>query len=128
MCHELGHTPGLDHVDTGSCMNDSQEAVFQQEVPINKDFRELERIYQHQDDTTTVGGKQQDDKKDKKDRKRKRDRDDDRHRQDERRRDEQAEPFSVETLADGRKVVSFITWAHDASAEAVTQNGPLRAP
>src|SRR5215213_11179733 len=43
MCHELGHTPGLDHVDTDSCMNDSQDAVFHQVVPTNKDFNQLAR-------------------------------------------------------------------------------------
>jgi hypothetical protein len=154
LCHELGHTPGLDHVSSKSCMNDSQQAVFQNTVPINKDFRQLERIYKHKDSSTTVAGKQkkqkkkkQDskdkkDKKDKKDRKNrdgknKKDRDDrkrdrDRNRDRKRARNERAgsesffdptslpsvpsgldagETVMVETLDDGRKVVSFITWA-----------------
>ena len=28
LCHELGHTLGLDHPETTSCMNNSQHAVF----------------------------------------------------------------------------------------------------
>ena len=44
MCHELGHTPGLDHVGTNSCMNDSQFAVFNNLHPINKDFNQLAHL------------------------------------------------------------------------------------
>ena len=54
LCHELGHTIGLDHVDTTSCMNDSQYAVFNYVEPINDDFRQLRRIYEHGDTTRTV--------------------------------------------------------------------------
>ena len=66
MCHEIGHTTGLDHVSTNSCMNDSQDAVFNNLHPINKDFNQLARIYNHTDSTTTVAGAQKKDKKDKK--------------------------------------------------------------
>ena len=151
LCHELGHTPGLDHVNTNSCMNDSQQAVFDNLVPINKDFRQLERIYQHKDSTTTVAGKQKakknkDKKKNKNNRQDERDgRNKDRNRDDRNRdrdgrrsRDERAgsesffdpmalpavpsgsdadETVTVETLEDGRTVVTFITWADEAATE-----------
>ena len=149
LCHELGHTPGLDHGDTNSCMNDSQQAVFGNLVPINKDFRQLERIYQHKDSTSTVAGKQKAKKKknkkqeskdgrnrDGKNRDGKRDRDRDRKRS--RNEGARAEGFfdptalpavpsgsdadetvMVETLDDGRTVMTFITWADEAAvAEA----------
>ena len=54
ICHELGHTLGLDHPDTTSCMNNSQHAVFNYVAPINDDFRQLRRIYEHEDATRTV--------------------------------------------------------------------------
>src|SRR5215203_6232930 len=66
MCHEIGHTAGLPHVSTNSCMNDSQEAVFNNLHPISKDFNHQARIYNHTDSATTVAGAQKKDKKDKK--------------------------------------------------------------
>jgi hypothetical protein len=54
ICHELGHTLGLDHSETTSCVNDSQYAVFNYLTAINDDFRQLRRIYEHEDATTTV--------------------------------------------------------------------------
>ena len=54
LCHELGHTIGLGHPNTRSCMNNSQHAVFNYVTPIRRDFRELKRIYDHQDRETTV--------------------------------------------------------------------------
>jgi hypothetical protein len=54
LCHELGHTMGLDHPETTSCMNNSQYAVFNYVNPINDDFRQLRRTYEHQDATRTV--------------------------------------------------------------------------
>ena len=54
LCHELGHTMGLDHPETTSCMNNSQYAVFNYVAPINEDFRQLRRTYEHQDATRTV--------------------------------------------------------------------------
>ena len=54
ICHELGHAIGLDHVDTRSCMNNSQYAVFNYVNPIRRDFRQLERIYSHRDGKTTI--------------------------------------------------------------------------
>jgi hypothetical protein len=122
MCHELGHTPGLEHVNTSSCMNDSQDAVQHQLVPINKDFNELDQIYQHKDSYTTVGGKQKKDKDDSKKKHKKHKR----HQDDRAIKDDFFLPTSlpavpsglvgtqsevVQTLEDGRKVVSFITWA-----------------
>ena len=101
ICHELGHTMGLDHVDTKSCMNNSQYAVFNYVKPIRSDFRQLQRIYDHRDDETTVsgasvtsesvmtptslptrpsGG-------------------------------DATESKTVQTLDDGRQVITFITWA-----------------
>jgi hypothetical protein len=55
LCHELGHTLGLDHPDTTSCMNNSQHAVFHYVTPLTDDFRDLRRIYAHPDATRTVG-------------------------------------------------------------------------
>jgi hypothetical protein len=69
MCHELGHALGLDHTNTNSCMNDSQQAVFNNVKPITKDFQELARIYNHRDSTTTVAGNQGKKKTQDKDRK-----------------------------------------------------------
>ena len=54
MCHELGHTAGLGHVATSSCLNDSQQAIVANVEPRNQDFRDLARIYAHKDATTTV--------------------------------------------------------------------------
>lgn len=140
LCHELGHTPGLDHVSTNSCMNDSQQAVFNNVTPINKDFRHLERIYQHKDSTTTVAGKQKKQKKKKqgskdRDGKKRRDRDDrkrDRDRSGRAGTESFFDPTSlpavpsgadadetvlVETLDDGRTVVTFITWADEGAGD-----------
>ena len=130
MCHELGHTPGLDHVSTSSCMNDSQSAVFNNLHPINKDFNQLARIYNHTDSTTTVAGAQA---KDKKDNKKKSDKKSRKKRNRNRRQSRaQSEGFfsptsspsapnglngsetmTVESNEDGRKVVTFITWAEE---------------
>lgn len=75
ICHELGHALGLDHANTNSCMNESQEAVFNNVKPINKDFQQLARIYDHRDSTTTVAGDQGKNKdKDKKKKKQDKDR------------------------------------------------------
>ena len=40
LCHELGHAIGLEHVNTRSCMNNSQYAVFNYLKPIRSDFRQ----------------------------------------------------------------------------------------
>lgn len=44
-CHEMGHAIGLDHETTKSCMNDSESAIFNNTKPINRDFKELRKIY-----------------------------------------------------------------------------------
>jgi len=130
MCHELGHAPGLDHISSSSCMNDSQYAVFNQLAPINKDFNQLERIYSHSDATTTVAGTQKKDKNEndrkkkgrsgKRDRKGRRDGRRDRHQHAgvERIHSEgsASETVTIETLPDGQTVVSFITWAQDPAS------------
>jgi hypothetical protein len=116
MCHEIGHTAGLDHVDTESCMNDSQQAVFGNLQPINKDFKQLERIYVHSDSTSTVAGAQAKEKNDKKtkntnknkNKKKSGKKNDKRNR---RARAPLSESVTVETTDEGRKVVTFITWA-----------------
>ena len=108
MCHEIGHTTGLDHVSTNSCMNDSQFAVFNNLEPINKDFNQLERIYGHSDSTSTVAGGQKKDKKTKKDKKKSRKKNGKRNRK---KQGPLSESVTVETTAEGRKVVTFITWA-----------------
>jgi hypothetical protein len=130
MCHELGHTAGLDHVSTSSCMNDSQDAVFNNLHPTNKDFNQLARIYNHTDSTTTVSGAQA---KDKKDNKKKSGKKKDKKRSHRNRRQSGAESegfspttspsgpnglngsetMTVESSEDGRKVVTFITWAEE---------------
>ena len=127
MCHEMGHTIGLDHVDTTSCMNDSQYAVFHYVKPINKDFRQLAKIYKNTDSYTTVDGKQKKEKKDKKKKKNKKNKNG-KKKQDSRANAKQRkkemrkkransegigarETVSVERMADGRTVVTYITWA-----------------
>ncbi len=107
MCHELGHTPGLDHVSTDSCMNDSQFAVFNNLEPINKDFNQLERIYGHNDSSSTVAGGQKRENNNKKKKKKS----GKKNRRDGRRQAPQSESVTVETDEEGRKVVTFITWA-----------------
>src|SRR5215207_3198775 len=54
ICHELGHTVGLDHPETESCTNDSQDAIFTYVTPTNQDFRWLRQIYEHPDEARTV--------------------------------------------------------------------------
>ena len=129
MCHELGHAAGLDHTSSGSCLNDSQYAVFNQLVPTKKDFKQLERIYSHTDSTTTVAGKQKKSKKDEpKDKKGKGGKNHRKRRQDDQRMRNQhagverinteraaSETMMIETLPDGRKVVNFITWAQNSA-------------
>ena len=101
LCHELGHTMGLDHVDTQSCMNHSQDAVFENLKPIRSDFRNLRRIYDHRDDDTTVSSASVTsegffDPASLPARPSGRD---------------TTETVTVQTLDDGREVVTFITWA-----------------
>ena len=54
MCHELGHALGLDHDYHRTCMNDREEAIFDYDEPSARDFRELEQIYRHEDNHTSV--------------------------------------------------------------------------
>jgi hypothetical protein len=54
ICHELGHTVGLDHPESASCTNDSQYAIFTYVTPTNQDFRWLRQIYEHSDRARTV--------------------------------------------------------------------------
>lgn len=134
ICHEMGHAIGLDHVDTRSCMNNSQFAVFNYVEPINKDFRELARIYKHKDSTTTVAGKQK--KKDKSEKKNKKGKNNRKQEAREarkklRKRNKASSSFfeptslpsvpsglvgdetiTVERLDDGRQMVTYITWAN----------------
>ena len=54
ICHELGHTVGLDHPESASCTNDSQYAIFAYVTPTNQDFRWLREIYEHSDRARAV--------------------------------------------------------------------------
>ena len=61
MCQEVGHTLGLDHQDEnfdnpnlGSCMDYTDNPSTNQH-PNQHDYDQLELIYRHADDTTTVG-------------------------------------------------------------------------
>src|SRR5215213_2742546 len=54
ICHELGHTVGLDHPESTSCTNDSQYAIFNYVTSTNQDFRWLQQIYEHSDGARTV--------------------------------------------------------------------------
>ena len=54
VCHELGHAFGLDHVNTSSCMNDSEQAIFDNLKPTRRDFRTLKRKYNHRDQRCEV--------------------------------------------------------------------------
>ena len=113
MCHEVGHTPGLDHVDTESCMNDSQFAVFNNLAPINKDFNQLARIYGHRTLRRLLPGAEGKERKEKKDDKKKKKKSD-RKRRGKNNRGRQrpvSESVTVETTEEGRKVVTFITLA-----------------
>jgi hypothetical protein len=140
ICHEIGHSLGLDHKSSGSCMNDSQQAVFDNVRPTKQDFAELARIYQHKDSTTTVAGsqKRQKNKKNKKKGKKGKGKGNNKNKKNRqankrdrnRQNPSQSEGFfsptampsapggldgtetmTVETLADGRKVITFVTWA-----------------
>jgi len=110
-------------------MNDSQYAVFHYVKPINKDFRQLARIYKNTDSYTTVDGKQKKEKKkkNKKNKKNKKGKKNNK-KKDSRKKAKQRkkqlrknnaktegfstrETVSVERLADGRTVVTYITWA-----------------
>jgi hypothetical protein len=109
MCHEMGHTTGLDHDSTSSCMNDSQDAVFNNVMPTKKNFNQLERIHAHSDSTTTVAGAQKKEKKDKKKKKKSEKNHGKRHGK--RQGAARSETVTVESTEDGRKVVTFITLA-----------------
>jgi hypothetical protein len=64
VCQEIGHTLGLDHQDenfdntnSGTCMDYTSNPLGppSNEYPNRHDYDELEIIYSHLDDTTTVG-------------------------------------------------------------------------
>ncbi len=104
ICHELGHAMGLEgHEDNRSCMNNSQHAVFNYVKPIRRDFRELKRIYNHRDGDTTVTSASVTS-------------------EDlvaptslpaEPSGPDATETVTVQTLEDGREVVTFMIWATD---------------
>ena len=104
ICHELGHSMGLEgHEDNRSCMNNSQHAVFNYVKPIRRDFRELKRIYKHRDGKTTISTASVTS-------------------EDfvaptslpaEPSGPDATETVTVQTLDDGREVVTFIIWAKD---------------
>lgn len=55
MCQEIGHALGLDHVKGATCMDDRQGLFSVGAVdPNGKDYQELERVYDHVDERTTV--------------------------------------------------------------------------
>lgn len=51
LCQEIGHTFGLDHQTTASCMNDSGGSLFDPAAvdPDSHDYEQLEAIYAHLD-------------------------------------------------------------------------------
>jgi hypothetical protein len=138
-CHELGHSTGLGHVNTASCMNDSQDAVFHNLTPIKQDFQTLAQTYNHSDSTVTVAGSQKTPKQSSGGNKKKHSGRNKKHRNHNHRqqgtkstnvRRENGDFFSptslpavpsgltrsetevVQPLATGGKVVTFITWAN----------------
>ncbi|MBI4034639.1 hypothetical protein HY380_01940 [Candidatus Saccharibacteria bacterium] len=61
-CHEVGHTLGLEHQDEeffnlplGSCMDYTIDPLPNRE-PNEADFGQLEAVYEHLDDFSTLGG------------------------------------------------------------------------
>ena len=131
ICHELGHTMGLDHVTTGSCMNDSQSAVFNNLTPTSKNFKKLAQIYDHKDSSVTVSGTQ-------KKQKNKNQKGNDKHKKNKGKKNRKSgqrtaaesffEPTSlpavpsgldsseteiVQALDNGGTMVTFITWAEE---------------
>jgi hypothetical protein len=54
LCHELGHTLGLDHQDVGSCMDNVSNPSSEDMRPNAHDYEQLETIYgSHIDDANT---------------------------------------------------------------------------
>ncbi len=131
LCHELGHTPGLDHVNTSSCMNDSQSAIFNNLKPISDDFQKLAQIYSHSDSSNSVSKSPKDKKKKKKGKGKKNGKNKkNRSGKQSGRASTQnffdptafpgapasvdgSETVTVERLDDGTQVVTFITWADE---------------
>ncbi|MBA3450884.1 MAG: hypothetical protein H0T18_06705 [Chloroflexia bacterium] len=127
MCHELGHTPGLDHVNTSSCMNNSNNAIFNNLFPISDDFQKLAQIYKHSDSSDSVAKSKKKKKgkgkgkKNGKSRKNKTGKPagsastqnffDPAVVPDAATSLDGSETVSVERLEDGTKVVTFVTWA-----------------
>jgi hypothetical protein len=54
MCQEVGHSMGLDHRYSKTCMNDREIFGRAYDSPSNADYRELEQLYDHQDRDSTV--------------------------------------------------------------------------
>ena len=55
MCHELGHSLGLEHRGGRSCMNDSERSIFRYDAPDSGDFQKLNRLYNHNDRARAAG-------------------------------------------------------------------------
>lgn len=56
LCHELGHTIGLDHVEKGSCMDSVDNPTLEDTYPNRHDYEQLEDVYRHCDDSNCTTG------------------------------------------------------------------------
>lgn len=60
LCHELGHTIGLDHVEKDSCMDSVSNPTLVDTYPNQHDYEQLVDVYKHCDSGSCTTGTTQD--------------------------------------------------------------------